>query len=147
MKTMMKTLFVAAAMSVALSSAFASGHESRNDPSENVPATTLKYQPTGIGPLQAADAYGDKSTGEHGTFIKLPAGFVSPLHAHTGDYHAVVLTGVIVNVEPGGREVELSAGSYWTQEGGKLHVTKCIGPTECTFFVSQSVKFDFILPK
>lgn len=147
MKITTKTLFLAAALSVALSSALASGHEGRNRPSENVPAAALQYQPTGIGPLQAADAYGDKSTGEHSTFIKLPAGFVSPLHAHTGDYHAVVLTGVIVNVEPGEKDVPLSAGSYWTQEGGKMHVTKCIGPTECTFFVGQSEKFDFILSK
>lgn len=147
MKTTLKTLLLAAALSATLSSAFASGHEGRHHPSENVPAAALQYEPTGIGPLQAADAYGEKSTGEHGTFIKLPAGFVSPLHAHTGDYHAVVLTGVIVNVEPGEKDVPLSAGSYWTQEGGKMHVTKCIGPTECTFFVSQSEKFDFIMSK
>lgn len=147
MKTMGKTPFLAAALFVTLSSAFASGHEGHNRRSENVPAAALKYQPTGIGPLQAADAYGDKSTGEHSTFIKLPAGFVSPLHAHTGDYHAIVLTGVIVNAEPGEKEVPLYASSYWTQKGGRMHVTKCIGPTECTFFVSQSVKFDFILPK
>ncbi len=37
------------------------------------------------GELNAAPAYGDLAHGAHGTFIKMPAGFVSTVHIHTGD--------------------------------------------------------------
>jgi len=49
------------------------------------PVTELEYSPTGIsdgvhGELYAAPAYGDLAHGPHGTFIKMPAGYVSPTH-------------------------------------------------------------------
>ena len=54
------------------------------------PVTELEYGPTGIsdgvhGELLAAPAYGDLTHGPHGTFIKMPAGYVSPTHKHTED--------------------------------------------------------------
>ena len=56
-------------------------------PSSNLPVTQLKFGPTGVKDshnleLQAAPAYGDLAHGAHGTFIKMPAGFVSPVHIH-----------------------------------------------------------------
>jgi hypothetical protein len=30
------------------------------------------------------------------------------------------------------------------QKGGEPHVTKCISPNECIFFVSQNGKFDYV---
>jgi Asp-tRNA(Asn)/Glu-tRNA(Gln) amidotransferase A subunit family amidase len=60
------------------------------------PVTELEYGPTSIsdgvhGELHAAAAYGDLADGPHGTFIKMPAGYVSPTHIHTEDYWAVVV--------------------------------------------------------
>ena len=81
----------------------------------------------------------------HGTFIKMPAGFVSPVHIHTEDYWGVVISGVTVNGVPGSKDVELPVGSYWFQKGGERHVTKCISPNECIFFISQNGKFDYIV--
>jgi len=51
------------------------------------PVTELKYGPTGLsdgvhGELNAAPAYGDLAHGPHGTFIKMPAGYVSPTHTY-----------------------------------------------------------------
>ena len=59
--------------------------------SVNIPVTQLQYGKTGVtdgvhGELQAAPAYGDFAHGPHGTFIKMPAAFVSPIHIHTSDY-------------------------------------------------------------
>ena len=112
------------------------------------PVTELQYGPTGLsdgvhGELSAAPAYGDLANGPHGTFIKMPAGYESPTHIHTDDYWAVVVSGVMVNKTPGSPDVALPVGSYYFQKGGEPHVTKCISPTECVFFVNQSGKFDY----
>ena len=112
------------------------------------PVTELKYGPTGLsdgvhGELYAAPAYGDLGQGAHSTFIKMPAGYVSPTHIHTEDYWAVVVSGVMVNKQADGADVPLPVGSYFFQKGGESHVTKCISPNECVFFISQAGKFDY----
>ena len=116
--------------------------------SVSTPVTELEYGPTGIsdgvhGELTAAPAYGDLGHGPHGSFIKMPAGFVSPKHTHSEDYWAVVVSGVMVNGKPGSPDVPLPPGSYYFQKGGETHITKCISPTECVFFVNQNGKFDY----
>jgi len=112
------------------------------------PVTELKYGPTGIsdgvhGELYAAPAFGDLAHGPQATFIKMPAGYVSPVHTHSEDYWAVVVSGVMVNKKPDGPDVSLPAGSYYFQKGGEPHVTKCVSPDGCVFFVSQNGKFDY----
>lgn len=119
------------------------------EPSQNKPVTQLRYGATGAsdgvhGELLAAPAYGDLAHGAHGTFIRMPAGFVSPVHTHTEDYWGVVISGVAANGLPGSKDVELAAGSYWYQKGGEKHVTKCLSPNECLFFISQKGKFDYL---
>jgi len=119
------------------------------NPSVNLPVTQLQYKGTGVtdgvhGELQVAPAYGDLAHGPHGTFVKMPAGFVSPVHTHTGDYYAVVISGVGANGLPGSTDVPLPVGSYWLQKGGEKHVTKCISSNECIFFISQTTKFDYL---
>jgi hypothetical protein len=118
-------------------------------PSVSTPVTALHYGPTGVsdgvhGELNAAPAFGDLAHGQHGTFIKMPAGFVSPLHIHTADYWGVVISGVAVNGRPGSADVQLPVGSYWLQKGGEPHITKCISPNECIFFISQNGPFDYV---
>lgn len=118
-------------------------------PSVSVPITQLKFSPTGVsdgvhGELYAAAAYGDFSRGAHGTFVKMPAGFVSKVHTHTEDYYAVVISGVMVSGVPGSADVQLPAGSYWFQKGGEPHISKCVSPVDCIFFVSQAGKYDYI---
>lgn len=113
------------------------------EPSINLPVTSLKYFDTGVGPLKAAPAFGDLSKGAHSTFVKLPAGFVSPLHYHTADYYGVVISGVVANAPLAtSPDVPLPAGSYWFQAGKANHVTKCLSQNECVVFITQSAKFD-----
>jgi len=117
--------------------------------SVNTPVTSLQYGSTGVsdgihGELKAAPAYGDLGHGPHGTFIRMPPGFVSPVHIHTEDYWGVVVSGVAVNGPPASVDVALPAGSYWFQKGGERHVTKCISPNECLYFISQQGKFDYV---
>ena len=122
---------------------------SAENASVSTPVTALKYHPTGVtdgvhGELNAAPAYGDLAHGAHGTFVKMPAGFVSKVHTHTDDYWGVVIEGVAVNGKPGSPDVALPVGSYWFQKGHERHVTKCISPSECIFFISQNGKFDYL---
>jgi hypothetical protein len=117
--------------------------------SVSVPVQMLHYNATGVsdglhGELLAAPAYGDLSKGPHGTFIRMPAGFVSKVHVHSEDYWGVVISGVAANGLPGASDVALPAGSYWFQKGGEKHVTKCLSPNECLFFISQQGKFDYV---
>lgn len=139
------------AVAAVVVTAFAGGAiaASGNRASVSTPVTDLKFGPTGVsdgvhGELYAAPAYGDLGHGAHGTFIKMPAGFVSKVHTHTEDYWAVVISGVAVNAKPGDPDVTLPVGSYWFQKGGERHVTKCISPNECIFFINQSGKFDYL---
>ena len=113
--------------------------------SVNVPVTEMKFFDTGIGPLKAAPGFGDISKGAHSTFIKLPAGFVAPLHSHTEDYYGVVIAGVVANaVDASVTDVPLAPGSYWFQKGKAGHVTKCLSANECVLFITQPGKFDFV---
>ena len=144
-------LWVATAvLSVSATGFAASQDDITGGPSVNVPVTQLKYFDTGIGKesgvgtLRAAPGHGDLQHGAHGTIIKMPAGFVSDIHTHTGEYWAVVISGVGVNGTPGSVDVPLPPGSYWSQKGGEPHFTKCISSNECIFFINQSVKFDDI---
>jgi beta-alanine degradation protein BauB len=111
----------------------------------NVPLTEMKFFDTGIGPLKAAQGFGDISKGAHSTFIKLPPGFVTPLHSHTEDYYGVVIAGVVANaVDASVADVPLAPGSYWFQKGKAAHVTKCLSANECVLFITQPGKFDFV---
>jgi len=134
---------LAAAVAVAVAAA------PGDHPSLNLPVTQLQYSPAGVrdgvpSKIQFAPAFGNPSTGAHGTFAKMPAGFVSPIHTHTEDYYAVVISGVGVNIVPGGTDVPLPPGSYWFQKGGERHITKCISTNECVFFINSQGKYDYI---
>lgn len=116
-----------------------------SETSLNRPVTEIKFFDTGIGPLKAAAGYGDLSSGAHGTFVKLPAGFVSPLHIHTEDYAGVVISGVVANADNAEvKDVPLPPGSYWFQKGKAPHVTKCLSANECVVFITQPGKFDYV---
>jgi hypothetical protein len=55
-----------------------------------------------------------------------------------------VISGVAVNGKPDSSDVQLPVGSYWFQKSGEPHITKCISPNECIFFISQNGKFDYV---
>ena len=99
-------------------------------------------------PVQVAVLSGDPATGAHVRLVRLPAGFVAPVHAHTGDYNGVNLTGTWKHrFTETGEERELPPGSYVFQPGGEMHGDACIGPEDCILLLQQSVAADFILPE
>jgi quercetin dioxygenase-like cupin family protein len=118
-------------------------------PSVSIPAGEIRFINTGVktekGELRAGPVYGDLQNGRHGTFVRMPANFKSPVHTHTEDYYAVVVEGVGANHAPDGKVVPLPAGSYWFQSGEEAHVTQCLSETECLFFIVQPGKFDYVM--
>ena len=119
--------------------------EPNSSQSLGIPAGEVKYKDLG-GP-QLGTVWGDSAKGAHGSFLRLPKGFVSPPHLHTGDYYGVIVEGSVTNAQAGQQEVVLGPGSYYFQKGRTDHVTKCIGNTDCLIYISQSKAFDFIPSK
>jgi quercetin dioxygenase-like cupin family protein len=123
-----------------------------NGKSCSIPASQYKFHDTGARgvdaktKIEAADAYGDMTKGQHGTFFRFTPGFVSPVHTHTYDYYAVVINGEMENYEVGVRPIKMGPGSYWYQMGKRAHTTVCISKTACEIFIVQSEKFDAQVP-
>jgi anti-sigma factor ChrR (cupin superfamily) len=120
----------------------ASAHEPNASQSLSIPLDHVKW--IDLGGPQLGTVWGDANTGAHGSLLRLPQGFVSPAHLHTGDYYGVIVAGAVTNAEAGQQEVVLGPGSYYFQKGKVDHVTKCVGNTDCLIYISQSKAFDFI---
>lgn len=129
----------------------APAHPAHEFASVSTPAAAIGFGKTGIrtpaGELEAGPAYGNLAAGHHGTFIRMPAGFVSAPHIHTEDYYAVVVKGIGANDPVGAKPKPLGVGSYWFQRGEEAHVTRCLSKTGCLFFIVQPGKFDYVPAK
>ena len=137
-------LFAGAAVAVAAGLGYAAGHKDRGAMSA---LDDVEWIPRTNSPVETAVLAGDPATGAHIRLVKLPAGFVVPDHAHTGDYHGVNLTGTWKHTFlETGESRELPPGSFVFQPGGEMHGDACIGSEDCIIMLSQSVAADFILP-
>lgn len=112
-------------------------------------SSELKWEPMAPNvPIQVATLWGDRTKGESGVLLKFPGGFDSGMHAHTADYHAVLIQGTWVHAEEGAKETkELTPGSYVMQAGKIMHNDTCKEGAECIIFVHQHAKADFIPAK
>ena len=99
-----------------------------------------------LGGPQLGTIWGDSGKGAHGSFLRLPAGFVSPVHLHSDDYDAVIVEGTVSNAEAGAKALALGPGSYYVQKGKVTHVTSCLSVAPCLLYVTQRGPFDFITP-
>lgn len=97
-------------------------------------------------PVKMVVLWGDRDKGEYAMLLKLPAGYVVPDHAHTGDYHGLSVVGTWRHSFDGAEQKSLPPGSYVLQPGMKMHGDACAGPEDCILFIHQYVKGDF-LPK
>ena len=110
-----------------------------------IPANAMEWKDLNPGsPVKMAPLWGDRSMGEYAMLIKIPAGFVAPIHAHTGDYYGMNLTGTWRHSFDGGEQKDLPPGSYVFQPGMGWHGDACIGSEDCILFIHQHVKGDFI---
>jgi Domain of unknown function (DUF4437) len=112
------------------------------------PAADLKWTDVVGGPpgVKIVNLWGDYTTGPYGALMKFPAGFSAPLHTHTPDMRAVIVSGTFIHTPEGKPEVKLGPGSYLMQPGGSYrHMTACGAGSECVFFVEGDEKFDLLM--
>lgn len=111
-----------------------------------MPAADLKWtdlDPSGAPGVRIADLWGNHAKGAFGAYLKLPAGFATPLHTHTHAMKVVFLAGTYIQAPEGKPEVRLGPGSYMMQPGGNYrHTTSCDKASECLFFVESGGAFD-----
>ncbi len=104
------------------------------------------------GPLPAfAPIEGDAMKGAHFAYLKLPAGFTSPVHSHSSDYWSVLVQGKMTHwAAAGGSEAEakpLGVGDLTFMPAKTEHISKCFPGAECVMAIYQKGKFDFIPAK
>jgi anti-sigma factor ChrR (cupin superfamily) len=96
--------------------------------------------------IRIADLWGDHTKGAYGAFLKFPAGFLAPLHTHTYDIRAVILSGTYVQTPDGKAQERLGPGSYMLQPGGAYrHVSGCDAASDCVLFIESEGPFDLLV--
>lgn len=101
-------------------------------------------------PIMISELWGNRDEdGGFGELVRLPPGFNSGLHAHSGDFHGVLLEGIWVHEGPNGagKEKRLLPGSYVRQAGGGMHVDRCVSDEPCVLFLFQYARADVIWPE
>ncbi|HKE15755.1 MAG TPA: cupin domain-containing protein [Kofleriaceae bacterium] len=114
-----------------------------------VPIADAKFMPMDpampAGPAVAA-LDGDPTKGKSSVLLKLKKGS-APLHIHSADYHAVLVSGQTKHWDKGQDEKSaktLGPGSYWFQPGKQPHGDACL-TDECIIYVTWAGKMDMKL--
>jgi hypothetical protein len=100
-------------------------------------------------PTQLTLLWGDRDRdATFGQLVRMPPGFDSGLHAHSGDYHGVLVSGTWVHVDAEGKgaDTRLGPGSYVRQAGGEMHIDRCVSAEPCVLFTFQYARADVIWP-
>jgi quercetin dioxygenase-like cupin family protein len=145
---MIKRIAMAGVVAVAL--AWTAAHaDSKKSGGKAVlmPVGDLKWVDSpGSAGIKTAAVQGDASKGAATFFAKFPAGFSVPLHHHSADHLATVISGTMVlNVE--GKDVTLPPGSYFSFTGKKEHTTKCADDAGCVVLITTKSKWDVVAEK
>ena len=109
-----------------------------------MPSGDMKWEPTPGAPpgVMGVTLWGDPAKGPYGGIQKFPPGFSAPLHTHSSDMRAVVISGTFLVAPEGGTDNKLTAGSYEFIPSTFKHTTKCDTSSECLVFVETHGKFD-----
>ena len=113
------------------------------------PATFVSHEEMkwdDLGGPKMANASGDYKKGPYAGLFKIPAGFTSPLHTHTGEYEAVQIMGTSTHWgdgEDGKAAKKMSPGSYWKVPSKLPHYSACAAGADCVILIMQKTKFDY----
>lgn len=132
----MRLHFAAAAALCLAGAAFAQG-------SDRVAPSAVEWKEIVPGAHFGA-AYGEWEKGAHGKYVRFAKGVQIPLHRHTNDYHAVAISGRLVNLFEGGRRVEIAPGDYFYMAAGRAHSHECLSDEGCLFYTYGSRAWDFV---
>jgi hypothetical protein len=155
MTKMTKTLMIGSAIAMTCG-AFAAGVAGAKTAAKE-PVISLLSEAKWIplmkeGPVPAvALIQGDPMKGGYFAFLKLPANFTSPPHAHTSDYWAVLIQGKMTHWSAvGGSEAaskQMSVGDSAFMPAKVEHISKCYPGADCIMAMMQKGKNDFIMGK
>ena len=141
---MKQTTLAAVAVAVA---AFGAQAVASQDKSVFLSSADVMFDDIIPGTVAFATVAGDRESGAHGTFVRIPPGQATPMHTHGGAYHAVVIDGNFENPIDGddASNVTLTKGGYYYVPAGAKHITRCAedSPVDCLTFFYQDVPFDF----
>jgi hypothetical protein len=142
MKNALKLFVAVVAVAMVSAVSYAAGAQK----TVNMAVSDLKWAPMAPNvPLQIATLWGDRTKSESGILLKMPGGFEAGMHAHTANYHAVLIQGTWIHtVEGSSEKKELMPGSYVMQAGKEMHNDACKAGADCIVFVHQDAKADFI---
>lgn len=147
-------LLLALATALALTSCAAAVHHPAEPSGERrgaiVPASKLQWREQTPGlPIRISMLWGDRESGPFGELVKLPGGFDSGWHAHTGAYRGILIAGTWIHIEEDGTgaDQELNPGSYVFQPGKRMHIDRCKPGAECILFMYMTEPPDILWPK
>ena len=109
------------------------------DPGGAIEWVDVPDAPPGV---QVANVTSDVTKGAYAAFVKLPAGMMHPLHTHTNEAKAVLISGTFSVTPEGGVEKRLGPGSYFSIPGGQKHLSGCLAGAPCVIFQTGTAKFD-----
>src|SRR5512139_2392166 len=113
------------------------------------PPTYVSYEEMkwdDLGGPKMANASGDYKKGPYAGLLKIPAGFTSPMHTHTGEYEAIQVLGTTTHWgegEDGKAAKKMTPGSYWKMPSRMPHISACAPGADCVILVMQKTKFDY----
>lgn len=103
----------------------------------------IKWTPIEGTPMSLSVLWGSRETGPYAMFLKIPAGFAVPEHAHTYAYEGITIQGMWRHGF-GGETKILPVGSHVVQPGNAFHDDACVGERDCVLFIYQDGKGDAI---
>ena len=145
-QTRIQATFVALAIVMTATLVFAHEHAEQG---KFIVADQVEFQDIIPGVVAFGTVSGNRESGSHGTFVRIPPGQATPLHSHGAAYEAVVIQGRLENPIEGNESsnVTLTSGSFYSVPAGARHITRCAAdsPVACITYFFQNVPFDFTL--
>ena len=95
--------------------------------------------------IEISTVFGDRATGSHASFIRVPAGSGIPTHNHTANTRSLVLDGPMAIPVPDNQidPMSMVRRSYSFVPGGVNHRMNCLsGGEDCLFLIEQDGPFD-----
>ncbi len=109
-----------------------------------VASTDLKWQELGIPGVAAAPVSGDMTKGPSRFFLRYPVGLKTPIHSHTADHYATVVSGTF-SLTTDGSTRKLGPGSYFSLTGKMAHSAKVEGKEPVVFFITADGPWDVVV--
>ena len=89
-----------------------------------------------------AASYGDWEKGAHGKFVRIDRGAQIPMHIHSNDYHAVIVSGRMVNLFADDQKTAVGPGDYFYMAAKRPHSHDCVSEGGCVFYTYGDALWD-----